>query len=353
MKPPRLLAFLLLGLAPVASLEAQEFRWLAFGDSITQGDFDFANKGGYPGRLNVLLNCSPGICEVFNGGKSGEKSYEAVTRIGAVLNNQGPFDVMLLMEGTNDIFMNLSVESVRANLATIANKAEGHKVETVHSSIIWFHPNGDYGTSKNAAVKSLRDKVANLAQNSGRSFVDNWDELCPWSHTDVHGHNQSTCFSQHYSDVCAGRPPPCGDNRGHPIGSGYDMMANRWYQRVKPSLKPAKPALVSPVGTVLEFQVTLRWNAASGASWYRLLVQSSSGTVVDQKLEASSVCSSGVCTYSSPLLSTGDFTWKVRSRNPSGWSSWSSNGAFTIPAELLFVDGVESGSTSAWDSAIQ
>lgn len=346
-------AFLVAVMASVAPVEAQKFRWLAFGDSITKGDYDFDNKGGYPGRLHNLLNCSPSVCEVKNSGQSGEKTSQAVTRIDSVLNNQGPFDVMLLMEGTNDLFQHVSAESVRDNLAIIANKAEGHKVETVHSSIIWFHPNGDHGTSKNPAVQNLRNKVANLSQNNNRFFVDNWDELCPKSHSDVHGHDQPTCFADHYSNVCPGRPSPCGDNRGHPIGSGYDMMADRWYQSVKPSLKPAKPSLVSPSGTVLEFQVTLRWNAANGANWYRLLVEKNSATVVDEMLEASSVCSSGECTFLSPVLSNGDFTWKVRSRNPAGWGSWSNTRSFTIPAELIFADGVESGSTSAWDSVVQ
>ena len=352
MKRSTVAVFLILCVAPMASLEAQKFRWLAFGDSITAGHYDSPNGGGYPKRLRSLLKCSTGACDVINSGEGGEKSYEGVTRIDSVLNNQGPFDVMLLMEGTNDIFLSRSTESVKANLGIIANKARGHKVETVHASIIWFHPNGYHGNTKKDVVKALRDKVANLAQNNQRYFVDNWDELCPGSHLDDHGHSQSTCFSQHYSVTCTSIPA-CGDNRGHPISSGYDMMADRWYQSIKPSLKPAKPSLVSPTGTVLEFQVTLRWNTASHANWYRLLVEKNSATVIDELLEESSVCSSGVCSYTSPILTDGDFTWKVRSRNPAGWGSWTDTLSFTIPTGLLFADGVESGSASAWDIVVQ
>lgn len=341
---------LVLVLAPMASLEAQMFRWLAFGDSITKGDFDFDNKGGYPGRLHNLLNCSPGVCEVFNSGVSGERTSQAVTRIDNVLNNQGPFDVMLLMEGTNDLFQNISAESVRDNLWTIANKAKGHKVETVHSSIIWYHPNGDFGTSKNSAVKNLRDKVKNLAQNNNRFFVDNWDELCPGAHTDVHGHNQSTCFAQHYSNVCAGRPPPCGDNRGHPIGSGYDMMADRWYDSLNPSFKPAKPTLVSPMETVLASQVWLIWDEANRANWYRLELENDSGPDLDIKLEASAVCTGGNCYYLVSVLQPGNYTWKVRGRSPAGWGSWSNEAAFSHPSSFFFEDSFETGNTSGWAS---
>ena len=344
-------ALLVLWVVPISHLDAQEFRWLAFGDSITKGDYDFANEGGYPGRLYNLLNCSPGVCVVKNKGESGEKTSGGVTRIDTVLNNNGPFDVMLLMEGTNDLFQNISAETVRYNLQIIASKAENHKVETVHSSIIWFHPNGDHGTSKNSAVKNLHDKVKNLAQNNDRYFVDNWDELCPYVHTDRHGHNQSTCFAQHYSNVCEGRPPPCGDNRGHPVGSGYDMMAQRWYNSLKPSFKPAKPTLDSPKGTVLVSQMWLRWNEANRATWYRLVLENDSGPDLDIKLEASAVCSGGTCYYLVSNLQPGNYAWKVRSRSPAGWGSWSSESAFSSPASFFFEDSFESGNTSGWTSS--
>lgn len=352
MKCSKVLVSLMLCLAPGAFLDAQIFRWLAFGDSITNGDYDFDDKGGYPGRLHDLLNCGPSVCQVYNGGKSGEKTYEAVTRIDSVLNNQGPFDVMLLMEGTNDIFMNRSVESIKGNLATIASKARNHKVETVHSSIIWFHPAGEHGTTKNTAVKSLRDKLANLSQNNNRTFVDNWDELCPYVHADVHGHNQSTCFAQHYSDVCEGRPPPCGDNRGHPIGSGYNMMADRWYNSLKPSLKPAKPVLTSPMGEISLPSPFLVWQTASRATWYRLVLEDGSGDVIDQMLEASAVCSGGTCSYQSPVLASGDYTWKVRGRGPAGFGAWSNEVSVSVVFESFFGDGLETGDTSAWEKVV-
>ena len=334
-------------LALEAPIEAEEFRWLALGDSITLGNYDFDNKGGYPGRLDNLLNCSPGNCEVVNKGKSGEKTYQAVTRIDSVLNNNGPFDVMLLMEGTNDIFSNLSAESVKNNLKTIANKATNHGVETVHGSIIWFHPDGEHGTSKNSAVKAVRDKVASLAQSNDRYFVDIWDELCPNSHTDRHGHSQSACFSQHYSDTCPGRPPPCGDNRGHPIGSGYDMMASRWYESITAANVPAKPVTVSPSGTVLVDQLVLIWETANRANWYRLLVQTSSGSDIDVMLEASTFCDNGECRYAISGLQNGDHTWKVRGRSPRGWGSWSNTQSIPFPSSF-FGDGFESGNTSGW-----
>ncbi len=195
MKRALTLCTFLLAVAPGASLEGQPFRWLAFGDSITLGNYDFDELGGYPGRLSDLLDCSPGVCEVFNAGKSGERTYQAVTRIDSVLDNEGPFDVMMLMEGTNDIFEGaISVETMVDNLEIIALKARIQGTETVHASIIWYHPDGEYGTTKDDEVEALRDGVEDLSITYSNYFVDIWDVLCPDSHPDVHGHNQDPVF---------------------------------------------------------------------------------------------------------------------------------------------------------------
>ena len=97
--PNRTLVLLLTGLLTAAAIEAQEFRYLAFGDSITAGSFDELNQGGYPGRLDDVLGCSPGVCSVTNAGVGGEKTGEGVTRIGGLINGGG-YDVLLLMEAS-------------------------------------------------------------------------------------------------------------------------------------------------------------------------------------------------------------------------------------------------------------
>jgi lysophospholipase L1-like esterase len=353
----RLTAFAIGGLIGLSStsspLTAQVFRYLAFGDSITRGFYDTYydadnEEAGYPRRLRDHLNCGSGACEIVNAGEGGEKTYQGVTRIDGVLDNQGPFDVLLLMEGTNDIFKDFSVESIKTNLKIMANKAIARGTETVHGSIIWFHPDGYHGTSKNDEVRAVRDGLINISNNNQRWYVDIWDELCPNSHPDRHGHGQNACFNQHYSDTCPGRPPPCGDNRGHPIGSGYDMMALRWYESLTASNTPAKPTLISPEGPLIAPEVLLIWNKSNRANWYRLVVENSSGPDVDVLLEARTVCSQNACYYRLTGLRTGTFDWRVRGRNPRGWGSWSSEKRFTFPTLSLFDDGFESQDTSAW-----
>ncbi len=338
----------ILALAVVVSsglAEAQEFRWLAFGDSITKGNYDFQELGGYPGRLhNTHFNCSPGVCEVFNAGLGGEKTYQAVTRIDVVLNEEGPFDIMMLMEGTNDIYVEASVEAAVANLGIIANKARVRGIDTVHASIIWFHPGGTHGTSKDDEVEFLRDSMESLAAATGRYFVDIWDVLCPASHPDVHGHGQNQCFNRHYSDT-----PP--DTRGHPIGSGYWMMSNAFYAGLTSVPIPSVPEPVAPVGVVGDPDIQLTWDREQPvrATWYHLRIQDQQGLVLDKWVEARPYCSGPSCSYPVwPPLADGEYTWRARGRNPAGRSAWSAPIGFQVDTGFVFADDFESGDTGAW-----
>ena len=330
--------------------QGQFFRWLAFGDSITLGNYDFEELGGYPGRLDDLLNCSPGVCEVFNAGESGEKTFEGVTRIDGVLDDDGPFDVMMLMEGTNDIFRELSFESMVTNLTVMANKAQSRGVETVHASIIWYHPAGTYGTSKDDEVEDLRDEMEALAAANDRYFVDIWDVLCPASHPDVHDHNQSDCFDLHYSDV------PDGDDRGHPIGWGYTMMANAFYNGVNTVPSPGVSTPTSPTGVITEDRPLFEWTRESptDATWYRFLLEDDQGVRTDLWLKTSIYCNTTTCAYQGFLpLENGDYSWRIRGRNPAGLGSWTADTDFSIQLDVIFQDGFESGDTGAWTSEEQ
>ena len=353
MRGVRFLVFGVLLSTVCATSHGYEFRWLAFGDSITKGDYDTGVGGGYPTRLNTMFGCSPGVCEVFNAGKSGEKTYQAISRIHTVLADDGPFDVMMLMEGTNDIFREYPLESTLTNLNYIANQARLRGTDPLMASIIWYHPDGHHGRTKDDEVEALRDGVEDLTILYTRYFVDIWDVLCPDSHPDVHGHSQTQCFNRHYSDVCEGSPPPCGDNRGHPVGSGYTMMANAFYGGLTAIPTPGAPVPVSPAGTVLDGRPTLVWEIESPirANWYRVLVEGSNGVEVDRWIEGRIFCDESLCSYRLSLaeeLSPGDYTWRIQGRNPSGLGPATAQVPMSIRLDLIFTDGFESGDTQAW-----
>lgn len=78
------------------------FVYMAFGDSITDGDGAVLHEGGYRGILRDALRAHfGGAAEIENEGLSGSKSDVGAERIGASLNRTRPA-YTLIMYGTND-----------------------------------------------------------------------------------------------------------------------------------------------------------------------------------------------------------------------------------------------------------
>ena len=83
---------------------------LAFGDSLTQGVGAPRDKA-YPQVLSELTGIT-----VINSGVSGETTAEGLERLPLVLGEYKP-DLVILMEGGNDILRNLSHAQAKANLS--------------------------------------------------------------------------------------------------------------------------------------------------------------------------------------------------------------------------------------------
>ena len=113
--PPLLLAALALAVPARAQSGA---TYLAFGDSITMGVGDDPERPepGYPPRLEALLSTGGNTVTVENHGLGGEETSEGVTRLSEVLSGAQSGDTLLLMEGTNDVSRDVSVETVVFNL---------------------------------------------------------------------------------------------------------------------------------------------------------------------------------------------------------------------------------------------
>ena len=79
--------------------------------------------GGYPARLRTLLTTPDLTVTVVNAGNSGETTVEGLSRI----NRQtgGPDDLLLIMEGTNDIFQRISPQTIAAMPARPSQPATG------------------------------------------------------------------------------------------------------------------------------------------------------------------------------------------------------------------------------------
>ena len=92
--------------------------------------------------------------------------------------------------------------------------------------------------------------------------------------------------------------------------------------------------LITPSGDVTTNNPTYTWNAVSGATWYYLWVNDSTGNKIKQWYTASQAnCESGtgICSVSSSIsLSNGDGTWWLRTWNDTGYGPWSASLNFNV-----------------------
>ena len=92
------------------------------------------HEAGYPPRLAALLEAAGIEAVVENHGVGGERTPEALERVNAVLNRGG--DAFLLMEGSNDISRQISMETTLFNLGEMARRAQLRGIPTLHATVI-------------------------------------------------------------------------------------------------------------------------------------------------------------------------------------------------------------------------
>jgi lysophospholipase L1-like esterase len=197
-----LLPALLLGPA----LGAQEAgpKYLAFGDSITEGFGDTdPTETGYPSRLQALLRQSgQPEARVANHGMGGERTSEGLSRIGSVLGSGGDF--ILIMEGTNDINAKISTATTLFNLQQMVARARSAGITPIWSPVIPLRPSAGTTADRDLAIamrqRSLTDDIELVDAYAAFSYYPNaWPEL----------YNQTLPR----------------DPVGHPNGAGYDLLA--------------------------------------------------------------------------------------------------------------------------------
>ncbi|WP_372871305.1 GDSL-type esterase/lipase family protein [Shewanella sp.] len=96
-------------------------RILAFGDSLTLG-VGASDEGDYPAHLANFCGC-----EVINAGVSGETSAQGLARFADVLDEAAP-DMVILLEGGNDILRNLDKAALKTNLAAMIREARARQI---------------------------------------------------------------------------------------------------------------------------------------------------------------------------------------------------------------------------------
>jgi lysophospholipase L1-like esterase len=233
-------AVLLSGIFPaVVSAQTTAKTYLAFGDSITFGIGDDPARAeqGYPPRLQSLLQSAGVAATVKNFGIGGEKTPEGLARIDPVLATGKPGDVLILMEGTNDINKDISRETTIFNLDTMASHAEALGLGVIHATVIPREPNAKVDPD-NLLTEQLNGRIRNLAGLRGRREADPNEVF----------HNLPNLFGAFYSNA-----PD--DRVGHPNAAGYDILAKVFFNVIQgiDAVSPV-PGIILPVNGATKVQ---------------------------------------------------------------------------------------------------
>ena len=220
-RPGGVLALSAMTLAALLFLVAPGFaqdRYLAFGDSITEGfgfDDDCTEDCGYPRRLRNRLAADGNPVPVENHGLGGEDTTQGLTRLDTVLSDTGAGvgDVLLLMEGTNDITRGISPETTIANLDQMALKALVQGVTTIHATLIPRYPDATVDPENELNQALIRD-IRDLAFNRSRGLVDP---------TEVFSQTLDV-FETYYA------MPDFFDPVGHPNSDGFGLLADTFFR---------------------------------------------------------------------------------------------------------------------------
>lgn len=194
--------------------------FLAFGDSITfgVGDDPARAQKGYPPRLQALLAAAGVQATVQNAGFSGEDTTAGITRIDTVLASvPTSTEVLLLMEGTNDISRGISFETTMFNLREMARKAELKGLSVVHATAIPRVPSA-WMDDRNVVNLRFAENVRDTAGTRNRDLADPFEVFS----------NLPNLFTNFYAPVI---DPP--DPVGHPNAAGYDRLAQVMFDVIR------------------------------------------------------------------------------------------------------------------------
>lgn len=185
--------------------------YVAVGDSITAGTGDDSTNAtkGYPPRLEALLRNAGQTVTVRNEGVPGENTDEAVLVINEVLGRGG--DVLLLMEGSNDVSRQYSAAETLFNLNFLALRAETRGWRVIQATVIPRIPRARIDP-ENEINQALNQRIRDQAGFEQRSLADPFE---------VFGRETNLFARFYWKDPL--------DNVGHPNGAGYDLLARAFF----------------------------------------------------------------------------------------------------------------------------
>ena len=203
-------------------------KFLAFGDSITQGVTSpapslliFNPVDAYPLKLQQLLSARyrDQTIVMTNAGKAGEKIDDGRARLSGVLDANDP-QVLLLLHGANDLNTEKgdAISTIIHGLEDMIGKADRRGITVFLATFPPQNPAGKNGNGANY-VPELNQKISALAADEGAILVD---------------------LYAGFGGTWVGY---IGEDGLHPTPQGYDRMAEIWRDKIQAVYDRPAPAL--------------------------------------------------------------------------------------------------------------
>lgn len=140
-------------------------RILAFGDSLTEGWTAFGTKfHPYSSKLQILLQSLPVSkpFSIINRGISGETTEQMQARLPRILAKDGPFDLAIILGGTNDL--GRSLDKKANSLFERLKSLHEEILKECPLSVALTIPEGGFD-ERNPALRKKRSKVNQLLKD--------------------------------------------------------------------------------------------------------------------------------------------------------------------------------------------
>jgi lysophospholipase L1-like esterase len=160
-------------------------RFMAFGDSITEGLFSFfiqSPPGSYPFLLEATLKArytaQTGAIVVLDEGYGGEKIADGLARFGSTINLDAPVGAVLLIEGVNDLnaasvigSASDAIPAVVDGLKLMIREARGRGIPVFVATLLPQRAGGPKAGSV-SAIAPANDQIRGMAGEQGAILVD-------------------------------------------------------------------------------------------------------------------------------------------------------------------------------------
>ena len=200
--------FLVLGviiaLFPESVYSKEKAVVLAFGDSLTAG-YGVKDEESYPSKLQEKISSAGFPHKVVNAGVSGDTTAGGVRRIRWLMKHEP--EIVILALGANDGLRGLSIDEMRKNLEIMITICREHNAQILL-----------------AGMKAL----PNYGEDYMREFETVFPELAE---------KHDLIFLPFLLEGVAGEREYTQSDGLHPLASGYSIITDLVWQRLKPMLK--------------------------------------------------------------------------------------------------------------------